>query len=90
MKQTPIILYQDISSIHGDTPIAQEASQNERVAASVENWKRKLLDLTKRNRALNFKMNKISTIMDHAPLMAPRRLKPTWACREFELNDDSN
>ncbi|HXG18189.1 MAG TPA: DUF3320 domain-containing protein [Methylomirabilota bacterium] len=33
-----------------------------RIIASVENWKRKLIDLSKRNRALNFKINKISTI----------------------------
>jgi len=31
-------------------------SDNDRVKASLENWKRKLLDLTKRNRALNFKV----------------------------------
>ena len=34
----------------------------ERIAASVENWQQKLLDLTKRNRALNFRMNKVSTV----------------------------
>lgn len=33
-----------------------------RLAASVDNWKRKLLDLTKRNRALNFRMNRVSTV----------------------------
>ena len=36
----------------------------ERIAASVENWQRKLLDLTKRNRALNFRMNKVATVAD--------------------------
>ena len=33
-----------------------------RVAASLEAWKRKLLDLTKRNRALNFKATRVSAI----------------------------
>jgi very-short-patch-repair endonuclease len=33
-----------------------------RIAASIDHWKRKLLDLSKRNRALNFKMSKVSTI----------------------------
>src|SRR5919199_5139542 len=41
----------------------------ERIVASMENWQRKLLDLSKRNRALNFRMNKVSTvaIVDEAP-----------------------
>jgi len=34
----------------------------ERIAASVENWQQKLLDLTKRNRALNLRMNKVSMV----------------------------
>jgi very-short-patch-repair endonuclease len=38
-------------------------SAHDRVIASIENWKRKLLDLTKRNRALNFRVNKVSTIV---------------------------
>ena len=33
-----------------------------RLAASIDNWKKKLLDLSKRNRALNFRMNRVSTI----------------------------
>jgi hypothetical protein len=43
---------------------------------SIENWKRKLLDLTKRNRALNFKMNKVSTIaiVDEQPAEVFRHL----------------
>jgi very-short-patch-repair endonuclease len=35
---------------------------DERVGASVESWKRRLIDLTKRNRALNFRVNKVSTV----------------------------
>ncbi|NNC32347.1 DUF3320 domain-containing protein [Longimicrobium terrae] len=30
--------------------------------AAVENWKRRLIDLTRRNRALNFKVNRVATI----------------------------
>ena len=44
-------------------------TQNERFLATVNAWKSKLLDLTKRNRALNFKINKVSTvtIVDELP-----------------------
>ena len=51
-------------------------SDNDRVKASIENWKRKLLDLTKRNRALNFKVNKVSTvtIIDEQPAEVFRQL----------------
>jgi very-short-patch-repair endonuclease len=47
-----------------------------RVKASIENWKRRLLDLTKRNRALNFRMNKVSTIaiVDEQPAEVFRQL----------------
>lgn len=40
-----------------------------RIDASILNWKRKLLDFTKRNRALNFRANKVSTvtIVDEQP-----------------------
>ena len=37
-------------------------TQNERFTTTINNWKGKLLDLSKRNRALNFKVNKVSTI----------------------------
>src|SRR5690349_3629116 len=33
-----------------------------RVAASIDAWKRKLLDLSKRNRALNFRATTVSTV----------------------------
>jgi hypothetical protein len=47
-----------------------------RLAASAENWQRKLLDLTKRNRALNFKPTKVSTIavVDEQPAQVFRQL----------------
>jgi very-short-patch-repair endonuclease len=47
-----------------------------RIKASIENWKRKLLDLSKRNRALNFKVNKVSTItiVDEQPAEVFRQL----------------
>ncbi|HEX2078650.1 MAG TPA: DUF3320 domain-containing protein [Longimicrobium sp.] len=38
------------------------APTNDRVAAALENWKRRLLDLSKRNRALNFRMTRSSTV----------------------------
>lgn len=51
-------------------------TDNDRVKAALENWKRKLLDLTKRNRALNFKVNKVSTItiVDEQPAEVFRQL----------------
>jgi very-short-patch-repair endonuclease len=47
-----------------------------RVAATLQNWKRKLLDVSKRNRALNFKPNKVTTlaIVDEQPAEAFRHL----------------
>ena len=33
-----------------------------RIAASIDAWKRKLLDLSKRNRALNFRATRVSTV----------------------------
>lgn len=52
---------------------------NERLLATVNAWKTKLLDLSKRNRALNFKINKVSTItiVDELPIEIFRLL-----CRE--------
>ncbi|MFL5614831.1 MAG: DUF3320 domain-containing protein [Gemmatimonadaceae bacterium] len=43
---------------------------------TVDSWKRKLLDLTKRNRALNFRVNKVSTvtIVDEQPAEVFRQL----------------
>ena len=44
----------------GTTP--PRGDEDERVAATIGNWKRKLLDVSKRNRALNFKPNKVTTV----------------------------
>ncbi len=38
------------------------ANAAEKIALTINVWKSKLLDLTKRNRALNFKPNKVSTV----------------------------
>ena len=40
----------------------QPAPADGRIAASIDAWKRKLLDLSKRNRALNFRPTKVSTV----------------------------
>lgn len=47
-----------------------------RVKASIDNWKRKLLDVSKRNRALNFKPTKVTTvaIVDEQPAEVFRQL----------------
>jgi very-short-patch-repair endonuclease len=52
------------------------AAVERRLAASIEHWKRKLLDLSKRNRALHFKMSKVSTIaiVDEQPAEVFRQL----------------
>ena len=64
------------SPLTEDRRASSSANSNERVTASIENWKRKLLDLTKRNRALNFKMSKVSTIaiVDERPAEVFRQL----------------
>ena len=55
---------------------AGPGGEDPRLAASVDNWKKKLLDLTKRNRALNFRMNRVSTvaIVDELPAQVFRQL----------------
>lgn len=59
-----------------------------RIAASVSNWKRKLLDLTRRNRALNFKPTKVSTIaiVDEQPAEVFRRLYLQEASMRFKAD----
>jgi hypothetical protein len=46
------------------------------VAAAVDHWKRRLLDLTKRNRALNFRPTRVSTVavVDERPAEIFRQL----------------
>ncbi|MBA3242584.1 MAG: DUF4011 domain-containing protein, partial [Acidobacteria bacterium] len=59
----------------GGTPPAR-GPEDERVAATIGNWKRKLLDVSKRNRALSFKPNKVTTIaiVDEQPAEVFRHL----------------
>src|SRR6266480_2266069 len=51
-------------------------SLHARVAAALDHWKRRLLDLSKRNRALNFRPTKVSTvpIVDEQPAEVFRHL----------------
>ena len=46
----------------GPTNKQEEGSVHPKTTAAIEAWKRNLLDLTKRNRALNFAPNKVSTV----------------------------
>src|SRR5687767_3873613 len=57
-------------------PTNPQTADTERVKTAIESWKRKLLDLTKRNRALNFKVSKVSTItiVDEKPAEVFRNL----------------
>ncbi|HEX2204490.1 MAG TPA: DUF3320 domain-containing protein [Longimicrobium sp.] len=57
-------------------PVPVQQGDDAKVVASVDHWKRKLLDLTKRNRALNFRATKVSTItvVDEQPAEVFRRL----------------
>src|SRR3982750_464328 len=52
------------------------AADQARLAATIDNWKRRLLDTTKRNRALNFRPNKVTTItiVDEQPAEVFRQL----------------
>lgn len=53
-----------------DTP-TNDAAERARIATSIDAWRRKLLDLTKRNRALHFRPTKVSTVavVDEPPAM---------------------
>jgi very-short-patch-repair endonuclease len=59
-----------------DTPTPATPSDDARIGAALDAWKRKLLDLTKRNRALNFRMTAASTVAvrDEQPAEVFRRL----------------
>ncbi|HEX2211481.1 MAG TPA: DUF4011 domain-containing protein, partial [Longimicrobium sp.] len=59
-----------------DTQTPAAPTDDPRIAAALDNWKRKLLDLSKRNRALNFRMTRASTvaIVDEQPAEVFRRL----------------
>lgn len=64
-----------VSNNSGGTPDESRAL-DQRIALSIDNWKRKLLDLTKRNRLLHFRTTKVSTIavVDELPAEVFRRL----------------
>ncbi|GLC25155.1 DUF3320 domain-containing protein [Roseisolibacter agri] len=57
-----------------------------RIAAAADQWKRKLLDLTKRNRALNFRPTKVSTVavVDEHPAEVFRQLVVREATMRFK------
>jgi very-short-patch-repair endonuclease/DNA polymerase III delta prime subunit len=59
-----------------DTPTPATPTDDARIGAALDAWKRKLLDLTKRNRALNFRMTAASTVAvrDEQPAEVFRRL----------------
>jgi very-short-patch-repair endonuclease len=59
-----------------DTLTPTAPTDDARVAAALDHWKRRLLDLSKRNRALNFRMTRASTvaIVDEQPAEVFRRL----------------
>lgn len=59
-----------------------------KLSASLGNWKRKLLDLSRRNRALNFKPAKVSTvaIIDEQPAEVFRRLYLDEAAMRFKAS----
>lgn len=62
-----------------------------RVRASIGNWQRKLLDLSKRNRALNFKPSKVSTIavVDEQPAEVFRHLYLQEAAMRFRPSESA-
>ena len=59
-----------------DTQTPGASADDARIGAALDAWKRRLLDLTKRNRALNFRMTRASTvaIVDEQPAEVFRRL----------------
>jgi very-short-patch-repair endonuclease len=59
-----------------ETPTPAASTDDARIGAALDAWKRKLLDLTKRNRALNFRMTRASTVAvrDEQPAEVFRRL----------------
>ncbi len=82
-------------------PYALTSTEQARLAATLDNWKRKLLDVSKRNRALHFKPNKITTITiaDEQPAEVFRylylqekamRFLPAAQQTVIEVNDTNN
>lgn len=52
----------NVSSGSPESRGAMTGSDSDRITATIGNWKRKLLDVSKRNRALSFRPNKVTTI----------------------------
>lgn len=69
----------------------QSAATTARLSATAETWKRKLLDLSKRNRALNFKVQKVSTvtIVDEQPAEVFRQLYIKERAMKFKSASDN-
>jgi very-short-patch-repair endonuclease len=82
----------DTSPTQGTPLTTPSTAGSEKVAASLENWKRKLLDLSKRNRALNFKMSKVSTIaiVDEQPAEVFRYLYLRERAMRFKAAPESD
>ena len=70
-------------------PHAVSAELQQRIGASLANWKRKLLDLSRRNRALNFKPTKVSTItiVDEHPAEVFRHICLDEATMRFKAGE---
>jgi len=70
----------------------ENGSVESRISATADSWKRKLLDLTKRNRALNFRVNKVSTIavVDEKPAEVFRHIYIRERAMKFEAAPDEN
>ena len=74
-----------------DVPLLRpDASADARVAASADAWKRRLLDLSKRNRALNFRPTRVSTVavVDEHPAEIFRQLVVRGAAMRFKAAPD--
>lgn len=63
-----------------------------RISGNIENWKRKLLDLTKRNKALNFKATKTATVVvaDEQPAEVFRHLVVQELPFRFKAKPETN
>jgi very-short-patch-repair endonuclease len=67
-------------------PAQAPAAGQDRVAAAVNAWKTRLLDLTKRNRALSFRSSKVATvaIVDEQPAEVFRQLQLRHQAMRFK------
>lgn len=72
----------------GEPPVGER----DRVGAAVNAWKTKLLDLSKRNRALNFRSSKVSTvtIVDEQPAEVFRQLQLRREAMRFKAAPETD